>query len=168
MAAKTPPPPPKGFWASIKDTLGIGLTPEEKEKREETFARGIAAMWLLSDDLAPKIDRVGSPEEKLRLANMFLDPSVDLDKELRRLKREDARLRKEEKVANQPVSPEEEYRRKMERDAQEHFGKIAAIQSVGQQRLADLKKRSSGLSPQEIERETQNINDWVQRKIDEL
>lgn len=169
MANQTPP---KGFWASIADTLGIGQSPEERQRRrdersEEMF-KGLAALFVMGDGLPDDIAKELGPKGKVKLANSLLEPG-SLEEKLATLKREQAQMREQERKASEPVPPEEQYRREAERAAQQHFGRQAAYQAEGQRRIAEfLKERSAGLSADEIRREIQNINDWVQRQIDEL
>jgi hypothetical protein len=154
---------PKGFWGSLADGIAEKRKEHERKKKEttENIFRTLGAFAVLSGDLPKDIDKALGPEGKIQLANSLLESDSR--------KKERERLREEERKARQPIPLEEQYRREAEREAQQHFGKKAAYQAEGQRRIAEfLKERSAGLSGEQIKREIENINDWVQRKIDEL
>lgn len=163
-------PPSKGFWASIAD--GFAERRKERKRKSEEFVENIftlgAAGAILGGQLPPDIDKALGPEGKMKIAADLLAPG-SLEEKRAALKREQAQMREQERKANEPVPPKEQYRREAERAAQEHFGRKAAFQAEGQRLIADfMTNRSAGLSAEEIRREIQNINDWVQRKIDEI
>lgn len=165
--------PRKGFWDSLADRLSQWQT-EHKSKREERerksmesddrMLQALGALVIMGGGLPEDIDKALGPENKVTLASVLLSPGSSEEK-LAALKRE----QEQERKANKPPSPEEQYQREAEREMGHDFGRRAAYQAAGQRRIAEfLKTGAAGLTPEEVKREIENINDWVQRKIDEL
>ena len=153
----------KGFWGSLAD--GIAEKRQERARKKQEFIEDVFGLLgagaVLGGKLPKDLDQALGPEGKVQLARSLVDRDY--------AKQERERLREEERRANQPLPLEEQYRRDAEHEAQQHFGKKAAYQAEGQRRIAEfLKHRSAGLSSDAIRREIENINDWVQRKIDAL
>jgi|tagenome__1003787_1003787.scaffolds.fasta_scaffold20981451_3 hypothetical protein len=102
-------------------------------------------------------------EEERRALTAALDDEIAQKRRLLELTEIEAKLAGGKST---PIPKTED--EKMRADFDRHFGKENAIRAEAQRRIEEVLKRADGKITPEVAREIENINDYAQRKIDEL